>query len=72
MDKSNTPSFPLLVLMIGIILMLILICSGCYGAPLDTRNVEATGFRHSVTTPWGTTTIEAKKWLSREKIQTEK
>lgn len=51
------------------ILAFALALGGCYGAPIDTRDIDAEEVTITQHTPWSQTTITAKGWRSRVKAQ---
>ena len=57
------------LLIAGLALAFLLSLSGCYGAPIDTRDIDADEVTITTHTPWSQTTVTAKGWKSRVKAQ---
>ncbi len=50
-----------------ILIFITLLLSGCYGAAIDTRSIDADEVTITTSTPWSTLTIQAKGWHSNVK-----
>ena len=57
------------LLIAGLALAFLLSLSGCYGAAIDTRDIDADEVTITTHTPWSQTTVTAKGWKSRVKAQ---
>jgi len=59
------------LLVAGLALAFLCALSGCYGAPIDTRDIDADEVTITTHTPWSQTTVTAKGWRSRVKAQSD-